>query len=167
MSEMSEKAYRLGFDYEKTVRGCSQCSLAALMDAFGIRNDDILKAATGLAAGGGGATDGNCGAYSGAVMFLGYLCGRERKDFGSNSDAMHRNFTLVLKLREKFIEEYGSVICRDIQTKKFGRPFYLNDPDEFQKFEKAGAHETHCPDVVGKAARWTAGIIEKENLIPG
>lgn len=166
-NDIPEKAYKLGFDYEKIYKGCSQCSLAALQDAFGIRNDEVFKAATGLAAGGGGATDGNCGAYSGAIMFLSSLCGREREDFIGASGTMFSNFSMVMKLRDRFIDEYGSVICRNIQTKRFGRPYYLGDPDDFKKFEEAGAHEIHCPDVVGKAARWAAEIIVKENLLPG
>jgi len=164
-SDIAEKAYNLGREYEKTCKGCSQCVLAALQDAFDMRNDDVFKAATGLAAGGGGSTDGNCGAYSGGIMFLSMLTGRERDDFKDASGKVFTNFQLVNKLRDRFIQEYGSVICRNIQTKIFGRPYYLNDPDDFEKFEKAGAHDVHCPEVVGKAARWTANLIISEGLV--
>lgn len=164
-SDIAEKAYTLGKEYEKTCKGCSQCVVAALQDAFDMRNDDVFKAATGLAAGCGAATDGNCGAYSGGIMFLSMLSGRERDDFKDPSGKMFINFQLVNKLRDKFIEEYGSVICRNIQTKIFGRPYYLVDPDEFEKFEKAGAHDVHCLEVVGKTARWTADLIISESLI--
>ena len=40
-----EKAYELGKEYEKVYRGCSQCVMAALQDAFGVKNDDVFKAA--------------------------------------------------------------------------------------------------------------------------
>ncbi len=43
-----EKAYQLGKKYEQTYKGCSQCVIAALQDAFNIRNEDVFKAATGL-----------------------------------------------------------------------------------------------------------------------
>ena len=164
-SDIAEKAYNLGKEYEKTCKGCSQCVVAALQDAFDMRNDDVFKAATGLAAGGGGSTDGNCGAYSGGIMFLSMLNGRERDDFKDASGKVFTNFQVVNKLRGMFIQEYGSVICRNIQTKMFGRPYYLVDPDEFEKFEKAGAHEVHCPEVVGKAAGWTADLVIKEGLV--
>jgi C_GCAxxG_C_C family probable redox protein len=156
-------ACRSGWKYEQDYGGCSQCVIAALQDAFGIQNDAVFKAATGLAAGGGGYTDGSCGAYAGALMMLGLLRGRARGDF---PDAMQMagSFALAGRLRERFIREYGSVICRDIQTKIFGRPYYLADPEEFQKFEKAGAHQDHCPGVVGRAARWAAELIIEENL---
>ena len=73
---------------------------------------------------------------------------------------------LARKFREKFIQEYGSVICRDIQNKVLGRYYYLPDPQEFEKFHNAGAHEIHCPEVVGKAARWMTEIILQEGLLP-
>ena len=164
-NDTAEKAYQLGKKYEHDFGGCSQCVVAALQDAFDIRNDDVFKAATGLAAGGGACIDGNCGAYSGAIMMLSLLQGREKADFADSTGAMFKNFTLVSKLHDRFIQEYGSVICRDVQTKKFGRPYYLADPGEFQKFEKAGAHEVHCPEVVGEAARWAAELIIGEGLI--
>ena len=49
-----ENAYELGRHYERTYGGCSQCVVAALQDTYDTRNDEILRAATGLAAGGGG-----------------------------------------------------------------------------------------------------------------
>ncbi len=137
---------------------------AALQDVFGVRNDDVFKAATGLAAGGGGTIDGNCGAYSGAIMVMSSLQGRIRDGF-SDRAAMQKSFVLARKLHEKFIREYGSVLCRDVQTKVLGRPFYLADPDEFKKFEKAGAHDIHCPEVVGKAAAWAAEVIVEAGLM--
>ena len=162
--DIAERAYNLGREYEKNYKGCSQCVVAALQDSFNMRNDDVFKAATGLAAGCGASTDGNCGAYSGGIMFLSMLRGRERDDFKDNSGKVFINFQLVNKLRGMFIQEYGSVICRNIQTKIFGRPYYLLDPDEFEKFEKAGAHDVHCLEVVGKAAKWTADLIITEGL---
>lgn len=158
------KAYELGRKYEQVYRGCSQCVVAALQDAMNIRNNDVFKAATGLAAGGGATTDGSCGAYSGAIMVISSLLGRERDNFTDSDKVNLMNFKLVRKLRDKFIQEYGSVVCCDVQRKIFGRSYYLVDPDEFQKFEKAGAHEKHCPDVVGKAARWVAEIIIEAHL---
>jgi len=98
-------------------------------------------------------------------MILSLLLGRQRDDFADSARVVPRNFALVRKLRNRFIQEYGSVVCRNVQTKVFGRPYYLADTDEFQKFEKAGAHDVHCPEVVGKAARWAAELIIEAELI--
>jgi C_GCAxxG_C_C family probable redox protein len=163
--EVAEKAYRLGKEYEKTYRGCSQCVIAALQDAMSIRNGNIFKAATGLAGGTGLACDSGCGAYIGAVLVLSLLVGRERNNFSDPEGIRFKTHELVRKFRKKFIQEYGSVICRDIQNKILGRYYYLPDPQEFEKFHNAGAHDVHCPEVVGKAAKWMTEIILEENLI--
>jgi C_GCAxxG_C_C family probable redox protein len=162
----AEKAYELGKEYEKTYRGCGQCTIAALQDALGIRNDDIFKAATGLAGGGGSAIDGSCGSYAGAILVLGLLFGRERDKIDDFEGAGLPNLELVRKFHDKYIQEYGSVVCRNIQTKVLGRPYYISDPDELKKFEDAGGHgDNGCPEVVGKAARWMAELILEQNLL--
>ena len=131
------KSYELGKYYEKTYRGCSQCAIAALQDALNIRNDDIFKASTGLAAGSGLATDGSCGAYVGAIMIISYLLGRERNNFTDAEGTRFKTFELVRQLRDKYLKEYGTVTCRDVQTRVMGRPYYLADPEEFDKFHNA------------------------------
>jgi C_GCAxxG_C_C family probable redox protein len=163
-----EKAYELGKKYEMVYKGCSQCAIAALQDALDIRNDDIFKAATALAGGGCGTVDGSCGAYVGSLMVLGSLIGRERDKFDdfTNMAPDSRAFQLYRKFRDKYIQEYGSVICRNIQTKVLGRPYYIADPDEMEKLEAAGGHgEKGCPVVVGRAARWMAEMILEEGLL--
>lgn len=162
---VAEKAYELGKEYERTYRGCSQCVIAALQDALDIRNDDIFRASTGLAGGGGLAIDGSCGAYLGAILILGFLLGRERYNFDDPGGIRFQTHELVRKFRDKYIQEYGSVVCHNIQTKVLGRPYYIADPDEYEKFHNAGAHDVYCPEVVGKSAQWMAELILEENLL--
>jgi C_GCAxxG_C_C family probable redox protein len=166
IAEVANRAYTLGKEYEKTYRGCSQCVIAALQDALENRNDDLFKAATGLAGGTGLAGDNGCGAYTGAVLVLGSFLGRERNNFSDPEGIRLKTHQLARKFRERFIQEYGSVICRDIQNKILGRYYYLADPQEYEKFHNAGAHDIHCPEVVGKAARWMAELLWEEDLIP-
>ncbi len=52
-NDTTEKAYQPGKKYEKVYGGCSQCVVAALKDAFDIKNDDVFKAATELIIGEG------------------------------------------------------------------------------------------------------------------
>jgi C_GCAxxG_C_C family probable redox protein len=164
----AEKAYKLGKEYEKTYMGCCQCVIAALQDALDIRNDDIFKAATSLAGGGAGTLDGSCGSYVGSLLILGFLLGRERDKFDDLESIApdSRISELARKFRNKYIQEYGSVVCRNIQTKVLGRPYYLPDPDERKKFEAIGGHgDKGCPEVVGKAARWMVELLLEENLL--
>ena len=164
-NELMNKAYDLGYEYEKVYRGCSQCSVAALQDVLGIRDDRIFKAATALAGGGGLTTISACGGYSGSMMVLSQLCGRERDQFDDTAGIRRKSFALGQKYTDAFVKEIGSVICRDIHMLRFGRPYYIADPDEFKKFEEAGAHERHCPDVVGRACRIAVQLILDEGLI--
>lgn len=166
IKELAEKAYSLGWEYQKTYRGCAQTSLAALQDTFGLRNDDVFKAATGLSGGGGTSIDGSCGAYAGAILFMSSILGRERRDFIDAPRVRFQSFELARKLHDRFVAEYGAVICRDIQRKLVGRGYYLGDTDEMKKFDDLGGHETVAPGVVANAARWTVEILAEKGLLP-
>jgi len=165
LKELSEKAYELGEKYEKTYKGCGQCLVGAVQDALQIRGDEVFKATTAFAAGIGMMGDGSCGGYVGGVLLLGARIGREKSDFVDAPGVRFKTYALAKKYHDKFIERYGSVTCSDIHMKIFGRPYYLNDPDQFAKFEEAGGHADKCPDVVGSAARWLVELMAKENLL--
>ena len=102
----------------------------------------------------------------GGILILGLLLGRERGNFADPGGIRFKSNELVRKLHGRFINEYGSIICRDIQMKVMGRPYYLADRDDMDKFDKAGGHATVCPEVVGKAASWMVELIAAENLLP-
>ena len=160
-----QKAYDLAYEYEHTYRGCSQCVIGALQDAFDMPNEDLFRAMTGFAGGGGAMGDAACGACSAGIAFLSVLKGRDKNDFTDAPGVRYVSFANTRKLHRKFIDEYGTVICRDIHMKVYGRPFFLPDPDEARKFDEAGAHETGCPEICGKAARWAAEIAFEEGLV--
>ncbi len=160
-----QKAYDLGYNYEKTYRGCAQCVLAALQDTFQMPNEAVFKALSGFAGGSALVGDAGCGAYSGGIAFLSGLRGRERRNFADPDRLRFVSFATARKLHDQFLKEYGSVVCREMHSKLFGRPFFLPDPDEMRKFDEAGGHTTVCTDVCGKAARWAAEIAIEEGLI--
>ncbi|MBW1695645.1 MAG: C_GCAxxG_C_C family protein [Deltaproteobacteria bacterium] len=163
--KLLQEAYRLGFEYERTFRGCSQCVIAAIQDTIGIKEDSVFKSATGFAGGIGLSGIGPCGAFSGGVMVLSHLVGRERSNFSDPERIRFKCFDVSKKLLDKFVAEFGTIVCRDIQCRIFGRPYYLRDPDEFKKFHDAGAHDEKCPDVVGKAVRMAVELIMDQGLL--
>lgn len=163
---VTQRAYDLAYEYEHTYRGCSQCVLGALQDTFGMPNGTLFRAMTGFAGGGGAMGDAACGAYSAGIAFLSSLRGRDKSDFVDAPGERYVSFANTRTLHRKFIDEYGTAICRDIHMKVLGRPFFLPDPDEARKFDEAGAHETGCPEICGKAARWAAEIAIDQGLIP-
>jgi len=132
-----DEAYRLGYDYEKRYGGCAQCTVAALQDAL-----PIVPADAGLFRGAscldGGATPSglqNCGAFTGAGMVIGFLCGRTRDEiFFGDKGLSHE---LIRKVYQRFEDRYGSVLCKEVRAKA----------------------EADCPAVVGTAAQWTAEVL--------
>jgi hypothetical protein len=95
---------------------------------------DLFRAATCLD---GGATPRgiqNCGAFTGAGMIIGYMCGTEP----FKSPRLARK--LIRKVCAHFESEYGTVLCADVKTGCGG----------------------DCAKVVGLAARWTAEALLDE-----
>lgn len=165
-NELAERAYGLGFRYEHEYRGCAQCTIAAVQDTLGIKANGIYKAASGLAGGIGGCTDGVCGGYSGAVMMLGLLFGRTRGEQGSEKGHAAKDYTSLMAgaLHDQFVKRFGSVTCKDIHGTLLGRPYDLRDDHDRVAFHEAGAHDDadKCCDVVGTAAKWAVTAILDE-----
>jgi C_GCAxxG_C_C family probable redox protein len=169
MNETSEKnaniiqcALSLGFEYEKTVTGCCQCTIAAIQDALGIRNNAVFKAGSGLTAGGGLSCEGSCGGYTGGVMVMSSVFGRRREKWKEDKHEKDCAPRMARVLLDKFNREYGSNICKSIHGRLFGRDFNLGDASDREVFERSGAHVDKCTSVVGKAAAWATELIMEE-----
>ena len=168
--ELLEEAETTSRKYAKEYHSCSQCTLLTIQEMFGLPGDDVLKAATGFA-GGIGRTGSVCGAVLGGVMALGLFYGRDRETMKHPDPGVRaqrrdeielRIGTLIKKLRAKFEEEYGSIICNDIETKIFGRSFDKWNAADRKEKERLGGHDDKCPKVVGKATRWVVELILEE-----
>ncbi len=160
--EIAQKAYDLGFEYERIYRGCAQCTVAGAQEALGIASPEVFKAAIGLSAGGGLLCTGMCGGYSGGILVMSSLYGRERDKIDDDEENKRCSFRMAQELHDRFVKEYGTVICREIHTKIFGQTFDLLDPAEKEAFNAQGAHTDKCTRVVGLAARWTVELIQAE-----
>jgi C_GCAxxG_C_C family probable redox protein len=160
--EVLEKAYETGFTYERDLGNCPQSTLAAMQDIFDIGEEELLfKAAMPFAGGGGRSTNGTCGALIGGMMAMGIIHGRNRKEWEAEVEK-DRAFTSAKELHDKFMEEYGGILCKEIQQKIMGRSFDLTKEEDFEAFLETGGHIDKCPGVVGNGARWTAEIIMKD-----
>ncbi|MBN2270948.1 MAG: C_GCAxxG_C_C family protein [Sedimentisphaerales bacterium] len=131
--EMIEKAYKTGYEIEKKHGGCARCAVAALQESieFVPKTKALFRAASCLD---GGATPNgmqSCGAFTGSGMVIGWVCGNN--EFG-DTKLSHK---LMREVHQRFDKQYGSVLCKDVR-------------------EKANKD---CPEVVGRAAMWTAEIL--------
>jgi len=155
--EVLNKAFELGKKYEQECTGCAQTAVAAIFESLGIWNEDVFKAASGLADGLGLTGDGSCGALVGSSMVIGYLFGRGREDFKDMYKPM-KSYSLVKKLHDKYVKQYGSCRCFDVQEKTMGRTFNLWDADELKEAFKAGMMD-NCSTLVGNVAKLATKII--------
>lgn len=165
MEEKAKKAYELGHKYEKELKGCAQSTILALLETYKITDSDIYRSMAGFSAGGAVMGDGMCGAYAAGLLFFGLHTGRRLEDIGDPAEPRassknEDNYALSRRLHDKFIEEYGTLICHQIHVKLYGRSYNIFDADEMEKFEKAGAHDWGCTSICGKAAQWVTEIYE-------
>ena len=156
------KAYKIGYEYQKKHHGCSQTTVGAIQDVLEVRNDFVFKAASGLSGGCGLMRDGICGGYSGAILVMSSFFGRERKKIDNDRDHNYLSYYMAKKLRKKFLNHYGSIICKDIHNKVFGRSYDFWNPEEKILMEKSGAHDTISPSIIGNATSWAVEIILEE-----
>ena len=131
--QIIEKAYDVGFELEKKHGGCARCTVAALQKSieFIPENKTLFRTASCLD---GGATPKgvqSCGAFTGAGMVIGWVCGN--KTFG-DTKLSHK---LIRQVCGRFETEYGSVLCKDVKAKA----------------------ESNCPKVVARSAKWTAEVL--------
>ncbi len=169
-SERTKRAYDLAFGYEQTLGACAQPVMKALQEVFDQKDDAAFKGLTGFAAGVACQVEGMCGAFAAGVFFLSRIVGRSLDDIGKDTEdpyavsKVQGSFDIIKEYYDRFIEEYGSTSCEGIMRKLYGRSYYIYDSDEFEKFDKRGAHEWAETGVCGKAAGWAVEIIEENEL---
>jgi C_GCAxxG_C_C family probable redox protein len=159
--EAIDRAYALAYENEQKYGCCPQCVLAAIQDVLGIVDDATFKASHALAGGGGLSGGGTCGALNGGMLALGARYGRTRDQFASRR--YRQSFLLAKQLYDRFVAEFGSPICAQVQTKIFGRSFDLWDAEDHAAFKAAGGHVDRCPTVAAKVAGWTAELLLAES----
>jgi len=155
-----DKAFYLAKKYETEYGDCAQSVVAGVLEALDMFNDDVFRAATGLADGVGITGDGHCGALSGGVMAISYVFGRKRDDFSRKGKGM-KSLLLSRKLHGMFVEKYGMCRCHDLNVKYMGRFFNLLDQAEYEAAIKAGLLET-CSTLCGEIARMTVQLIHEQ-----
>jgi C_GCAxxG_C_C family probable redox protein len=171
---MLQKAYDFGVAYESHSFSCSQSTVAALYRLLDFPVC-LVKAACSNAGGAAGQLVGTCGGIVGGMMVLDYFYGRSFNHMSDNEivvapnlETLSRAIQVSKQLPNKFISAFSAINCANIQYQLYGRLFYMADDDEMGKFEKAGGHSDpkKCPDIVGRAAKWTLEILLRNGDAP-
>jgi len=141
------------YHYMEISHNCAQSSFLALSEQFGLGNDDMVKALTPIP---GIAERGEtCGAVTGALLALGLVYGKNNiSDWQGYRDSLKP----ANEFCDRFEQELGSLMCRNIVKSEFGMELDLRKQDDLQQFQEADA--THkCSKVVQTAVRIAADLI--------
>jgi C_GCAxxG_C_C family probable redox protein len=164
-NKLVEKARQLGKEYMLKYGGCAPATLLAVADTLNLEvSDELFKAITGFSS-----LAEVCGNVAGGVAAMGLKFGVGRKDYEKNPEIGFASFAKLMitteVLRKKFAEEYGGILCDEVQMKLYGRcKIFPTSPEELEAFSKQDPKELEvffekCGSVTENAAAWTVSII--------
>jgi hypothetical protein len=163
--EIISKAKKLAVAHEAKFKGCGQCTFLAIVDALrwgGIEliTEDVEKrlfpSISMLTAGVCMTGEGTCGAVSSSAMALGLAMGVPI-DSADVEAARQAAATVRDTLLKKYFRKYGSILCKDVQRKFFGKAWDLTDDEMAHEFLGI---TRGCAII--ETAQWTTGIILDE-----
>ena len=141
----------LARDLFKEGYNCSQAIVLAFSDETGLDKDTALKMASPIGLGMAKLRE-VCGAVSGMFMVVGLLNGfTDPKDKGAKSE----HYKVIRKLAEKFQEENGSIICKELlgltgEKTPEGKPIMTKKPP--------------CKDLVVQVSEMLDAYIEERKI---
>ena len=163
--EIIKKAEELGIEYEAKYKGCCQSTFLAIVDALrwgGLEiipkdvEDKLYSGICLLTAGVCMTGEGTCGAVAGSVMASGFALGIP-KESDDVSIAGRAGVKVRDTLLAKYYKEYGSILCKDVMRKYFGKAWDLTSDEMTREFLSIA---NGC--TVRQTAGWTTKIILDE-----
>lgn len=136
---------------------CSQAVLLAFCEDFGLEKETALKISEPFG-GGMGRMREVCGTVTGMFMVLGLAMGNDNaKDTGKKKDV----YKSVQELAEKFKEDNGSIICRELLG------FQKNNKESYVPSERTNEYykKRPCPELCKYAADILEEYLKEKNLI--
>lgn len=120
---------------------CAQSVLSAYAEDFDLKDETTLKIATGLGAGMGRMGD-VCGAVTGAILVLGMKYGMTDAE---RQEDKEQTYNFVRKFAEKFSENNGSIVCRELLGCD------ISTPSGFEEAVEKNLMETVCEGLIEDA----------------
>ncbi len=171
--EILDRVEKRAIEYHKRGHGCAQTGFLAVADELELEGRASAFKAASFLSGGIARMGETCGALLGAMLAVGLASGRDTLDepvYGTVLDrdtGKPRKAELVRELFYRFVQQEGSLVCRDIQTRLAGRPFDMHDPRQAKQYQETGDPDKSAK-LVGRTARLSTEIIlqmEDEGLI--
>lgn len=131
---------------------CSQAVFAAFATQYGLTEEQALK--IGGCFGSGMCKGEVCGAVTGALMTIGLKYGQCNID---DTDSRIKTNELTGFLLDKFKEENGSYLCRDLLG------YDLSLKEDIEQVKELGLFITFCPKMVESAAKILEEILAAED----
>ena len=124
--------------------------ISALARRQGVDSDLLIPAATGFCSG-VSRTSGACGAVSGAIMAIGWACGRK-----TASGVVDRTYSAVQSLVAGFEREFGSIACPELLGCRLGT-------SEGQRMFNEQRLIKRCRAYTRRGTEMAAEILDREN----
>lgn len=160
--EIIERAERAAKEAQIRLDTCSCSTLYGLSTQFDFISAEMV-AATRALSGGVAASSGSCGALCSGLLALGVKHYPSVPEELSGADTvgpkMQAAWDKVFRLRDAFLNEYGSTLCSGVQKAIYGRSYNLLDEKEREEFLTLPGHREKCAQVVAKATRLTAEML--------
>ena len=142
--EIVNKVRELGVEYERKYQGCAQCTFSAVVDGLRwgglelIPEDMEERLFPGLTVLSGGVAmtgNGSCGAVAGSGLAIGLAMGITREMQLEDRSTRRIGYTALQRgVVDKFNEKYNSILCKDIQRRRFGKAWDMSRPEMSEEF---------------------------------
>ncbi|MBN2336969.1 MAG: C_GCAxxG_C_C family protein [Acidobacteria bacterium] len=133
---------------------CSQPTLAALNDQFGLDADQTVTAIR-LFAGGIAGKGETCGAVTGSLLALGFFFDVKKANSGPAAGA---SMTHAGAFFDRFTREFGSIRCREVMTHQYGKAIDYGSPEDLKLLAKP-ENQGKCLEVMKTAVHIAAEIM--------
>lgn len=136
---------------------CSQAVLLAFCEDFGLEKETALKISEPFG-GGMGRMREVCGTVTGMFMVIGLAMGNDNSKDNTTKKNVYKS---VQELAEKFKEDNGSIICRELLG------FQKNNKESYVPSERTKEYykKRPCPELCKYAADILEEYLKEEDLI--
>lgn len=142
---------------------CARSVLLGLKEILDDIPEEMITASLSLA-GGTGSASGSCGAYCCGLLAVGLKYNAPLAEELKNPAVKQKDAAKFNEYRNRFLKEYGTIMCPELHKKIFGRAYDLADPTDHEAFLSIPGHEEKCAEVVAVATRLAAEMILADEL---
>ena len=161
-----EQAAKIVTELMRKYHNCAQCTLVAIQQSSGFKDEGLAKASTGFAGGIGG-IQSVCGALTGASLALGMKYGRDVSYLeGPSEAALEKQSEAVeqtARLVKWFEREFGTIICSELRKSFMGTDLSREVPWQNEWANQLGMQE-RCTELAAKTARRALAMMDDPNL---